>query len=104
MILTKRKAKGGKANPGPGFFLDLSDLYNVSIEYVFHGAGEMFYDPKTRLPREEFKEVHNIDSPEKLVWLMNHSSLFKNSLLAYSAQYFLEHEGIIKKSMERENM
>jgi hypothetical protein len=93
-----------EANPRPGFFLDLSAVYNVSIEYVFHGTGEMFHDPKTRLPREEFKEIHNIDSLEKLFWLMNHSSMFKNSLLAYAAQYFLEHEALIKKNIEREKI
>jgi transcriptional regulator with XRE-family HTH domain len=90
--------ESGKANPGPGFFLDLSDVYNVSIEYVFHGEGEMFYDPKTRLPRAEFKDIDDIDSPEKLFWLMNHSSMAKNSLLGYAARFYLENETIIKKS------
>ncbi|MCX6578600.1 MAG: helix-turn-helix transcriptional regulator [Candidatus Aminicenantes bacterium] len=95
--------ESGKANPGPGFFLDLSDVYNVSIEYAFHGEGEMFYDPKTRLPRAEFKDIDDIDSMEKLFWLMNHSSMVKNSLLGYAARFYLENETIIKKSMQRDD-
>ncbi|MDQ1350418.1 MAG: Helix-turn-helix protein [Acidobacteriota bacterium] len=94
--------EGGKANPGPGFFLDLSAAYNVSIEYVFHGEGEMFYDPRTRFPRAEFKDVNDIDSPEKLFWLMNRSSMFKNSLLGYAARFYLENEAIIKKNFRKD--
>jgi transcriptional regulator with XRE-family HTH domain len=94
--------ESGKANPGPIFFLDLSDVYNVSIEYIFHGEGEMFYDPRTRLPRNEFKDVTDIDSPEKLFWLMNHSSMFKNTILGYSARFYLENEALIKKSLRKD--
>jgi transcriptional regulator with XRE-family HTH domain len=95
--------ESGKANPGPGFFLDLSDVYNVSIEYVFHGKGEMFYDPRTRLLRAEFKDFNDIDSPEKLFWLMNHSAMFRNTILGYAAMFYLEHEAIIKKSFREDN-
>ncbi|MDQ1351685.1 MAG: hypothetical protein QG657_1990 [Acidobacteriota bacterium] len=93
----------GKANPGPGFFLDISDVYNVSIEYVFHGNGEMFYDPRTRPPRAEFKDVNDIDSPEKLFWLMNRSAMFRNTILGYAAMFYIEHEAIIKKSLREDN-
>ncbi len=95
--------EGGKANPGPGFFLDLSVVYDVSIEYVFHGDGEMFYDPKTRLPRAEFKDIGEIDSPEKLFWLMNRSAMFKNTMLGYAAKFYMENETIIKKAIRKDN-
>ncbi|MDQ1353037.1 MAG: Helix-turn-helix protein [Acidobacteriota bacterium] len=94
--------EGGKANPGPGFFLGLSDAYNVSIEYIFHGEVEMFYDSKTRLPSKEFKNVNDIDSPEKLFWLMNRSSMFRNTILGYAARFYLENEATIKKNFRKE--
>ncbi len=96
--------EGGKANPGPGFFLDLSAVYDVSIEYVFHGNGEMFYDPKTRLPRTEFKDIGEIDSLEKLFWLMNCSAMFKNTMLGYAAKFFMENETIIKKNLRKDDI
>lgn len=92
----------GKANPGPGFFLDLSVVYNISIEYIFHGEGEMFYDQDTRLPRAEFKAIHEIDSMEKLFWVMNQSFTFKHTLLGFASRYYLENEAIIKKSMKKD--
>jgi transcriptional regulator with XRE-family HTH domain len=95
--------ESGKANPGPGFFLDLSDVYNVSIEYVFHGEGEMFYDPTKKLPRTEFKDVNDIDTPEKLFWLMNQSSMFKHTLLGYAAKFYLENKALVKKSFREDN-
>ncbi|MCP5108288.1 MAG: helix-turn-helix transcriptional regulator, partial [bacterium] len=35
--------ESGKANPGPDFFLKLADKFDISVEYLFHGRGAMFY-------------------------------------------------------------
>jgi transcriptional regulator with XRE-family HTH domain len=94
--------ESGKANPGPVFFLDLSGVYNVSIEFIFHGEGEMFYDPGTKLPRNELKDIKDIDSLEKLFWLMNQSSMFRNTVLGYAARFYLENEALIKKSFRED--
>ncbi|MDQ1353038.1 MAG: hypothetical protein QG657_3344, partial [Acidobacteriota bacterium] len=47
--------------------------------------------------------VNDIDSPEKLFWLMNRSSMFRNTILGYAAQFYLENEATIKKSFREDN-
>ncbi|MCP5109026.1 MAG: hypothetical protein GY950_36925, partial [bacterium] len=42
-----------------------------------------------------------LDSIEKLGWLMNHSKLFKNTVLGFASRFLLNNEGIIKKSIEK---
>lgn len=96
----------GNANPGPLFFLGLVEKFNVNLDYIFLGQGAMFY-PLDKIQNidtyadETFNFKGGLDSPGKLLWLMEHSTLFKYNILGYAEQYLLSHEDIIKKSVIR---
>jgi transcriptional regulator with XRE-family HTH domain len=93
--------ESGKANPGPAFFIRFSRQYNVSIEYLFHGRGEMFYDSKQNIIEKEFSLDEEVDSIEHVLWLMKQSSMLKNAILSYASKFLMENEEIIKKSLAR---
>jgi transcriptional regulator with XRE-family HTH domain len=94
----------GKANPGPEFFLKFSNDYNISIDYLFHGIGSMFLGSYQKIKEEEFNFDEDIYSIEKLVWLMEHSQFYKNTILSFASKFLFDNESIIKKSIERNKM
>ena len=94
----------GKANPGPEFFLKLSNDYNVSMDYLFHGIGSMFIGSHLKIQEEEFDFNEDIYSIEKLVWLMSHSQFYKNTILSFASKFLLDNERIIKKSIEKNKL
>jgi len=96
--------ENGKGNPGPEFFLKLSDDYNVRIEYLFHGIGEMFYGTQRTIDSEEFDFSENVDTIGKVVWLMEHSPFFKNTILGFASKFLLDNERILKRSIEKHIM
>lgn len=93
--------ESGKANPGPEFFLKFINLYNASLEYLYHGKGEMFYSSKRKVAPDEYSFDDEIDTIEKLVWLMENSSLVKNTILAYASKFVLGNEQVVKKSINK---
>ncbi|HLP58624.1 MAG TPA: helix-turn-helix transcriptional regulator, partial [Candidatus Deferrimicrobium sp.] len=94
--------EGGKANPGPEFFLKLVYDYNVNPNYLFLGTGEMFLGSESTIKAEEFDlERGNIDSPEKLLWIMDHSSFFRNTILSQASRIYIENENLIKRNMQK---
>lgn len=94
--------EGGKANPGPEFFLKLVYDYNVNPNYLFLGTGEMFLGSESTIKAEEFDlERGNIDSPEKLLWIMDHSSFFKNTILSQASRIYIENVNLIKRNMQK---
>ena len=98
--------ENGNANPGPLFFLGLVGKFNVNLDYIFLGQGAMFY-PLDKIQSvdifsaETFSFKGGLDSAGKLLWLMEHSTLFKNHILGYAEQYLLSHEEVVKKSVVR---
>lgn len=94
--------ESGKANPGPEFFLNMVYEFNVNPNYLFLNTGEMFLGPERIMKAEEFTlDQGNVDSIEKLLWLMDKSSFYKNCILAQAARIYIENEEIIKKDMLR---
>jgi transcriptional regulator with XRE-family HTH domain len=92
---------GTKKNPGVLIFLEISLVYNVSMDYLFHGSGDMFLNPKTNIDADKRDYIEDIESVEDLLWLFERSRFFKNSIMGYAGKFKYENEAIIKKSIER---
>jgi len=92
---------GTKKNPGVGIFLQISLVYNVSMDYLFHGTGDMFLNPKIKIDKDKRDYIEDIDSVEDLIWLFEHSKFFKDSIMGYAGKFKYENEVLIKKSIER---
>lgn len=96
--------ENGNANPGPHFFLNLVEQFNTNLDYIFLGQGGMYY-PLDKIKSidtistEPFHFKGGLNTTEKLVWLMEHSTMLKNNILGYAEQYVLTNEEIVKKSI-----
>jgi len=94
--------EGGKANPGPEFFLKMVYEYNVNPNYLFLGLGDMFFGPERILKTGDFDmENGHVDSVEKLFWMMESSPYFKNNILSFASRFFLENEEFLKMSIAK---
>ena len=93
--------EAGKANPGPEFFVKFAREYNVNLNYIFLGIGDMLLDADREMIVREFNFDEEVDSVEKLNWLMEHSSFFKNTMLSLATKTILENEPLVRKSLQK---
>ena len=95
------KVETGGANPGPLLFLGLSRVFDVSIEYLFIGSGDMF----RKLSKFDAAAFENIDlandlhSLDDLLWLMEHAPFVKTNVLGFGLKFAAENEVLIKKTI-----
>ncbi len=95
------KIEAGGANPGPSLFLGLSRAFNISIEYLFNGSGDMFRK-QTKVDTAAFENIdlaNDLHSLGDLLWLMEHSPFVKNTVLGFGLKFVAENEALIKKSI-----
>jgi transcriptional regulator with XRE-family HTH domain len=92
---------GKKTNPGFAFLHKISLHYQVSLDYLVHGIGDMFLPGSDREEQkiENFQPVFN--DIDDLVWLMKRSSYVKNTIMGFAVKFFIENEGLIKQEMMR---
>lgn len=93
--------ESGRANPGPEFFKRMATSYNVNLDYVFLGVGEIFSGPGGKLKPFEFTRGTEIETIEELVWLMQNSAYFKNTMLALANKIIAKEEDEILDSLQR---
>ena len=92
---------GTKKNPGVWIFFQISLVYNVSMDYLFHGTGHMFLNQKINIDKDKPNYIEDIDSVDDLLWLFEHSKFFKDSIMGYAGKFKYENEVLIKKSIDR---
>lgn len=91
---------GKKTNPGFAFLYNISTHYQVSLDYLVHGIGDMFLPSKKHDEQriKNFKPVFN--DLEDLVWFLKRSSFAKNNIMGFAVKFFLENKDIIKLEMK----
>lgn len=90
--------ENGSGNPGVEFFYKISEKFNVSLDYLFHGIGDMFL--KNKSPGPEKKFIDEIETTDDLVWLLENSPMFRNMTMGFCAKYLYENEPIIKRNIK----
>jgi transcriptional regulator with XRE-family HTH domain len=97
--------ESGKARPKPEFFLKLSKKFGMSTDYLYHGTGDMFYAAWSQRKAEinDFDFDSELQTIEQMVWLMENSTVFKNTVMGFASKFLLDNEKIIKKSMAKAN-
>ena len=93
--------EAGKAKPGPEFFVRFAAAYNVNMNYLFLGTGDMFVNLGQKMDIKEFNFDREVESIDTLVWLMEHSSFFKNTMLSLATKTILENEPLIRRSLQK---
>jgi len=93
--------ESGKSNPSTDFHLKLSELYNISVEYIFHGRGKMFYEDDGKISETAFDFKTDVDTLDKMIWLLRNSPYFKNMMLGYASKFIHQEEDVIKSSIAK---
>jgi transcriptional regulator with XRE-family HTH domain len=92
----------GNATPGYEFFYKVSLKYNISLDYLFHAIGSMIKERPREPGNKQQQYVENIQTLNELVWFMEHSTMFKNTMMGFAQKFHYENEEIIKKNIKRE--
>lgn len=84
---------------GAEILLKLSKIYNMSVEYLVTGKGDPFFKQQPLHVEQEFTLDGEIDSIEKLLWLMRKSVYARMAVLTHATHLILEQGDIIQKTI-----
>lgn len=90
----------GKNKPSPNLMLALLNIYNLNLNWLLTGEGEMFITDIEELPREKknFGELN--DEIHELLWHLEHTLVVKLAVVGFFLEYMHQNEDIIIKSKE----
>jgi len=91
----------GNGNPGPELFVRLASEYNVNLNYLFIGSGDMFTDAPIKIKKQEFDINEDIDTPEKLFWLVEKSVFFRGLVISHANKLLYQEKDIIEHSLRK---
>ena len=100
---------GKSKNPGYAFFYSISKEHGVSLDYLFHGVGNMFLSNNISnhmsLGHDAGHKadlIEDLETLDDLLWLLEHSVFFRNNLLGMAAKFFYENEEIILRKLKKD--
>ncbi|MCU0288504.1 MAG: helix-turn-helix domain-containing protein [Acidobacteria bacterium] len=91
--------ENGNAKPGPDFFIKLANVYNVNLNYLLLGSGDMF-GIGNNIKQKAFDLKDGIESVEELFFLIEKSKYFKNLIMTLANKAVIEDEEIIIKGIQ----
>jgi transcriptional regulator with XRE-family HTH domain len=94
---------GKRGNPGIETILKIAKGFNVSLNYLLLGEGEMFLPDKDEglAPGEELNL--DIDTIDDLYRVMKRSKFVRNTLISYAVKVCIDNEETIRKELGRLN-
>jgi len=94
----------GKNKPSPNLMLALLNIYNLNLNWLLTGEGEMFLTGTEELHPEKknFGELN--DEIHDLLWHLEHTMVVKLAVVGFFLEYMHQNEDIIKKSREEFNI
>ena len=88
--------ENGKSTPSAELFLKITKTFNISLEYLFLGRGPLLY---SSFPTESFSFDSDVDSVEKLNWMMEKSKFFRTLILGSAQRIMLDEGDLVIKSL-----
>ncbi|MGE5343268.1 MAG: helix-turn-helix transcriptional regulator [Candidatus Omnitrophota bacterium] len=75
---------------------NLDTLYNINLDYVFHGKGEIFKQKPT-IQSDVERELDDVmDGIGPILWFMENSPIFRNQVRHYTLDYLFQNKSMIK--------
>jgi len=93
--------ENGKGNPGPEFFVRLASQFNINLNYLFMGAPDMFIDAEKKIRKQEVDWEDEVDTIEKVAWLMEHSIHLRSIVLTCVNRTIYDDREIIRENIKR---
>ncbi|MDQ1349931.1 MAG: hypothetical protein QG657_232 [Acidobacteriota bacterium] len=88
-------------NPGPELFVRLASEFNVNMNYLFAGKGEMFSDAPLKIKTQECDVDDDIDTPEKLFWLLEKSVFFRGMIFSQANKLLYQEKETINHDLRK---
>ena len=95
--------ESGKSSPTARLLHKLSTTFDISLDFLFRGTGEMFLTDKIKKAKDKANAVENIDSLEDMIWVALHSNMFKNTILGHAATYYYVNRESIKLDIKQKS-
>ena len=92
---------GKKANPGIETILKIAKGFNVSLNYLLLGEGDMFLPGKEEDLNKEHELNLDIDTIDDLYRVMKRSKFVRNSLMGFAVKVCIDNEETIRKEIAR---
>ncbi len=92
----------GNSNPGPELFVRLASEYNVNLNYLFMGKGDMFSDAPLKIKKQEFDINDDIDTLEKINWLMEKSVFFRGMMISQANKILYQEWEMIDHNLRKD--
>ncbi len=93
--------ENGNSNPGPELFVRLASEYKVNLNFLFIGYGDLFIDAPWKMKMQEFDLDEEVDSLDKLFWLLDKSMFLRGALLSHANKLLFEDKEIIRHSLQK---
>jgi len=94
--------QGKGNNPGHSFFCKIAHTYNVSLNYLILGKGDIFLSRETKNGEADSRlDIDSLDTLEDMIWLLNNSSYFRHIMLGNASDFFVKNEKYIRISLEK---
>lgn len=99
--------ENGKGNPGYDFFLSLYREFDLNMDYLIGGSGPMFRKERgemltlLHLIKTQMPQPPDLNSTENLIWYMERSPMFRNSILGFAARFFYETKDQVKSEIDQ---
>ena len=93
--------ENGKGNPGPDIFVKLASIYKIDLHYLFLGKENIPVKMEKNPAITNVNISEELDSVDKLVWLMEQSPYIRNSILALAAKFIFEDSKFIQSILDK---
>jgi len=91
---------GLKKNPSFAVYYKISSQFNISLDYLVYGTGNMFFTDKSKYKSGLIKDVRTI---EDIIWLMENCEFYNKYIMGEAIRYFYINETYIAESIKRSN-
>ena len=92
---------GKRGNPGIETILKIASRFNVNLNYLLLGEGEMFLPDKEEVLKKEKELKLDLENIDDLYRIMKRSSFVRNSVVGYAVKLCIDNEETIKKEIEK---
>ncbi len=92
--------ESGLRNPPFELLHKISQYYDISLNYLALGVGDMFLIDSHRGLMDRRKIIEDIETLDDLIWVCQRVPMVRYSVMAHATEFFYEHLHLIKSKLE----
>jgi transcriptional regulator with XRE-family HTH domain len=93
--------RGKRGNPSIETILKIANRFNVNLNYLLLGEGEMFLPDKEEVLKKEKELKLHLDNIDDLYRVIKRSNFVRNSVMGYAVKLCIDNEETIRKEIQK---